>query len=168
MASIFYVYGELRQARRIADAIVKARSQKEIRTTDEMVDLLLPMLGHGSDRRTGGDVPTTAKKELAKAFQALRIEVNQEMEALREMLNAATELLRPGGRLVVMSYHSLEDRMVKNLMRSGNVEGQVEQDIYGRVSSPLRPIGKPLTASTDEQTSNPRSRSAILRIAEKI
>jgi 16S rRNA (cytosine1402-N4)-methyltransferase len=168
LASLFYVYGELRQARRIADAIVKARSQKEIRTTDEMVDLLLPMLGHGGDRRTGGDVPTTAKKELAKAFQALRIEVNQEMEALREMLNAATELLRPGGRLVVMSYHSLEDRMVKNLMRSGNVEGQVEQDIYGRVSSPLRPIGKPLTASTDEQTSNPRSRSAILRIAEKI
>ena len=108
------------------------------------------------------------KKDLAKVFQALRIEVNGEMEALRQMLNATTQLLAPGGRLVVLTYHSLEDRMVKNIMRSGNIEGQTEQDIYGSPNSPLRPVGKMQTPSAEEQNENPRSRSAKLRIAERV
>jgi len=108
------------------------------------------------------------KKDMARVFQALRIEVNQEMAALREMLAAAADLLRPGGRLVVLSYHSLEDRMVKNLMRAGNVEGIVTQDFYGNVQAPLRQVGKPIVPDAAEQAQNPRSRSAKLRIAEKI
>ena len=108
------------------------------------------------------------KKELAKVFQALRIEVNQEMEALKEMLNAATEALKPGGRLVVITYHSLEDRMVKNIMKTGNIEGKAEQDFFGNVQTPFRLVNnKVIVASDDEVARNPRSRSAKLRIAEK-
>ena len=108
------------------------------------------------------------KKDLARVFQALRIEVNQEMEALKEMLNAAIEALKPGGRLVVITYHSLEDRMVKNIMKTGNIEGKAEQDFFGNVQTPFRLVNnKVIVASDEEVTRNPRSRSAKLRIAEK-
>ena len=157
LTSLFRLYGELRQGHRLADAIVKARQRQEIHTTGELQAVLTPMLS-----------PASQKKDLARAFQALRIEVNHEMDALREMLTTASELLNPGGRLVVMSYHSLEDRMVKNLMRAGNIEGDIPQDVYGRTRAPLRPIGKPQTPSVEEQQSNPRSRSAVLRIGEKV
>ena len=156
LADIFRLYGELRQGARLASAIVRERQRREILTTGELAALLTPLLGR--DRE---------KKDLARAFQALRIEVNHEMDALREMLVAATELLRPGGRLVVLSYHSLEDRIVKNVMRAGNCEGSMEQDVYGNSRSPLRPTAKPAVPSADEQERNPRSRSARLRVAEK-
>lgn len=156
LADIFRLYGELRQGARLASAIVRERQRREILTTGELAALLTPFLGR--DRE---------KKDLARAFQALRIEVNHEMDALREMLVAATELLRPGGRLVVLSYHSLEDRIVKNVMRAGNCEGSMEQDVYGNSRSPLRPTAKPAVPSADEQERNPRSRSARLRVAEK-
>lgn len=156
LTSVFRLYGELRQASRLAEAIVKARSRQELRSTGELAELLTPLLGR--DRE---------KKDLARAFQALRIEVNHEMDALRDMLMAATELLRPGGRLVVIAYHSLEDRMVKNLMRAGNIEGEVVQDIYGRTESTLRAVGKPIAPTDEELAANPRSRSARLRIAER-
>ena len=157
LSSLFRLYGEIRQASRLADAIVKARQHQEVRTTGQLSALLTPLLGRDS-----------TQKDLARAFQALRIEVNHEMDALREMLVAATELLRPGGRLVVLSYHSLEDRIVKNMMRAGNIEGTTEQDIYGHTQAPLRPVGKAIVPDSEEQSMNPRSRSAKLRIAEKI
>ncbi len=157
LTSAFRLYGELRQASRLAESIVKARSRQEIRTTGELANLLTPLLGR--DRE---------KKDLARAFQALRIEVNHEMDALRDMLTAAVELLKPGGRLVVIAYHSLEDRIVKNLMRAGNIEGETVQDIYGRVQSPLVQVGKVIVPDDAEQAANPRSRSAKLRIAEKV
>lgn len=157
LATIFRLYGELRQAGKLATAIVKARASQPIQTTLQLADLMTPYIGR--DRE---------KKDLAKAFQALRIEVNGEMEALSTMLTAATELLRPGGRLVIIAYHSLEDRIVKNFVRAGNIEGHLEQDIFGRSASPLRAIGKPLVSDEKEVLSNPRSRSARLRIAEKV
>lgn len=156
LTAIFRLYGELHQSNRLADAITKARAVHPIQTTGQLQQVLAQLLGR--DRE---------KKDLARAFQALRIEVNHEMDALRDMLLAATELLAPGGRLVVMSYHSLEDRIVKNVMRAGNVEGEVQQDIYGNVHSPFRLVGKPIVPTSDEQTRNPRSRSAKLRVAEK-
>lgn len=156
LTSLFRIYGELKQASRLANAIVRARQRQDIKTTGQLAELLMPLM-----------TPAAAKKDLARAFQALRMEVNHEMDALQEMLLAATELLRPGGRLVVMSYHSLEDRMVKNLMRAGNIEGAVEKDVYGRVQSVLRPVGKPIVPTEEEILQNPRSRSAKLRIAEK-
>lgn len=156
LANLFYLYGELPGARRVARAIVKARTAKAIVTTGELAEATQRCFDR--DRE---------KKETAKLFQALRIEVNHEMDALAEMLAAATELLRPGGRLVVLTYHSLEDRMVKNFMKSGNLDGRVEQDIYGNVSTPYRMVGKVMTADSDEQQRNPRSRSAKLRTAEK-
>lgn len=157
LADIFYLYGEMKNSRRLAATIVKARQQGEIKTTGQFADLMRPLLGR--DRE---------KKDLAKVFQALRIEVNGEMKALRQMLNSAIEMLNPGGRLVILTYHSLEDRMVKNIMKSGNAEGKSEQDFFGNMLSPLRPIGKAIIPSAEEQTENPRSRSAKLRIAEKI
>lgn len=156
LTDILRLYGELRQANRIAAAIVAARTQEPILTTGQLAEVTSPLLGR--DRE---------KKDLARVFQALRIEVNHEMDALRDMLHAATTLLRPGGRLVVLSYHSLEDRIVKNVMRSGNAEGEVSQDIYGHSQSPLRALGKAQQPSDEEQGENPRSRSAKLRIAEK-
>lgn len=156
LMSIFRLYGELHQSNRLAEAIVKSRSAKPIQTTGQLQEVLTPLLGR--DRE---------KKDLARAFQALRIEVNHEMDALREMLTAAIDLLAPGGRLVVMSYHSLEDRIVKNVMRAGNFDGEVQQDIYGNSHSPLKPVGKPIVPTAEEQTANPRSRSAKLRVAEK-
>ena len=157
LTSVFRLYGELHQASRLAAAIVKARAAAPIETTFQLVQVLTPLVGR--DRE---------KKDLARAFQALRIEVNGEMEALRSMLTAAVHVLRPGGRLVVIAYHSLEDRMVKNLMRAGNVEGELEQDVFGRSKAPFRLIGKPIAADEEEVLSNPRSRSARLRVAEKI
>lgn len=157
IADIIYLYGEIKQSRRIASAIVKARNQKPLTTTNELLKIIEPFFQRARE-----------KKEMAKLFQALRIEVNHEMDALRDMLLSATELLKPGGRLSVITYHSLEDRMVKNIMKSGNVEGRVKQDFYGRRETPFRLVNnKVITASTEEQEYNPRSRSAKLRIAEK-
>ena len=157
LAGILYLYGELKNSRRIASAIVKARQQEAITTTAELVEVLRPLMGY--DRE---------KKDLARVFQALRIEVNGEMLALRQMLNAAIELLRPGGRLSILTYHSLEDRMVKNMMKAGNAEGKVETDVFGRSNAPLEPVNRSvITPSEEEQRSNPRSRSAKLRIAKK-
>lgn len=157
LADILYLYGELKQSRRIASAIVKARGQKTYKTTNDLLTTIEPFFQRARE-----------KKDMAKMFQALRIEVNHEMDALKEMLMAATELLRPGGRLSVITYHSLEDRMVKNIMKSGNIEGKVKQDFFGRIETPFRLVNnKVITASNDEQERNPRSRSAKLRIAEK-
>ena len=157
LADIFYIYGELKTSRRIAAAIAKARAAKPIKTTTDLLAIVDPLMP--KERQ---------KKDLAKVFQALRIEVNREMEALKEMLTAAVRLLRPGGRLSVITYHSLEDRMVKNVMKTGNVEGKVEKDFFGRTSATMRPLqGKPITPSAEEQTDNPRSRSAKLRIGVK-
>ena len=157
LADIFYIYGELKTSRRIAAAIAKARAAKPIKTTTDLLTIVDPLMP--KERQ---------KKDLAKVFQALRIEVNREMEALKEMLTAAVRLLRPGGRLSVITYHSLEDRMVKNVMKTGNVEGKVEKDFFGRTSATMRPLqGKPITPSAEEQTDNPRSRSAKLRVGVK-
>ncbi len=157
LADIFYLYGELKNSRKLANVLVKARVQKQIVTIGDFLEIVKPLFGRERE-----------KKELAKVFQALRIEVNQEMEALKEMLAAATEALKPGGRLVVITYHSLEDRLVKNLMKTGNVEGKMEQDFFGNVQTPYRLVNnKVITASEEEVVRNPRSRSAKLRIAEK-
>ena len=157
LANLFYLYGELKNSRKIASVLVKARSQKKLETIEEFLDIIKPLFG--KDRE---------KKELAKVFQALRIEVNQELEALKEMLYAATRALKPGGRLVVITYHSLEDRMVKNIMKTGNVEGKVEQDIFGRTDCPFKLVNNKVIVPSDEEIErNPRSRSAKLRIAEK-
>lgn len=172
LADVFYLYGELKNARRIAAALVKARQQEPIGTTGQLLHVLGIDL-NGEGEWTQSNVPSAvfnlqSKKEVTRLFQALRIEVNHEMEALKEMLASATALLRPGGRLVVITYHSLEDRLVKNMMRSGNVEGRAEQDFFGRVSAPLRAIyNKVVTPSDEELAANPRSRSAKLRIGEK-
>ena len=158
LADIFYLYGELKQARRIASMVVKARSQQRIATTGDLLKLL------GVDTDNG-----QWKKDMARLFQALRIEVNHEMEALKEMLFGATEVLRAGGRLSVITYHSLEDRMVKNMLKAGNAEGRVKQDFFGRAETPFRLVNNKVIVPTDEeQQHNPRSRSAKLRIAERV
>ncbi|MBR5085351.1 MAG: 16S rRNA (cytosine(1402)-N(4))-methyltransferase RsmH [Prevotella sp.] len=156
LADIFHLYGELHNARRMASVIVKARNNAPILTTSQLIEVV------------SGIMPRErVKKETAKLFQALRIEVNHEMDALGEMLYAATDLITPGGRLAVITYHSLEDRIVKNMMKTGNVEGKTTQDFYGNVASPLTMLGKIITPTEEEQSHNPRSRSAKLRIAEK-
>jgi len=158
LADVFYLYGELKQSRKLASAIVKARQMKSIETIGDFVEVVKPFFR--SERE---------KKDMAKVFQALRIEVNHEMDALRDMLKGATEMLRPGGRLVVITYHSLEDRMVKNLMKTGNVEGHEEKDFFGRVEAPFKLVNRQVIVPSDEEMErNPRSRSAKLRIAEKI
>ena len=158
LANLFYLYGELKNSRKLASVIVKARSGQNIRTIGEFLEIIKPLFGRERE-----------KKELAKVFQALRIEVNQEMEALKEMLYAATEALKPGGRLVVITYHSLEDRMVKNIMKTGNIEGKAEKDLFGNVQTPFRLVNnKVIVPDETEIERNPRSRSAKLRIAEKI
>ena len=157
LANLFYLYGEIKQSRRLAAAIVKARSQQRIVTTQDLLGILEPIFKRERE-----------KKDLAKVFQALRIEVNHEMDALKEMLKSATELLKPRGRLSVITYHSLEDRIVKNIMKTGNVEGKRIQDFYGRIETPFTLINnKVIVPSENEQQENPRSRSAKLRIAEK-
>ena len=168
LAHVLYMYGEMNNSRQIAKRIVKARSQKAIERTEELVEILIGkgrlVIGDGKEL----DVPAGAKKDLAKAFQALRIEVNDEMGALREMLLAAKDLLKPGGRIAILTYHSLEDRMVKHFLRSGNLEGKIEKDFYGNILSPFKVLEKGLTASEEEVERNPRARSAKLRVAEKI
>lgn len=157
LADIIYLYGELKQSRKIASAIVKSRAEKPIKTTKDLLDAVERCFPKERE-----------KKDITRLFQALRIEVNHEMDALRDMLVAAGEVLKPGGRLVVITYHSLEDRMVKNIMKTGNIEGKQQQDFFGRVQSPYRlAVNKPITPSKDEQALNPRSRSAKLRIAER-
>ena len=157
LADIFYLYGELKNSRRIASALVKARQQHAIATTQDFLHVVEPFFKRERE-----------KKDMARLFQALRIEVNHEMEALKEMLAAATQLLAPGGRLSVITYHSLEDRIVKNVMKTGNAEGKMIQDFYGRIETPYRLVNNKVIVPTDEeQQRNPRSRSAKLRIAEK-
>lgn len=157
LADIFYLYGELKNSRKLASVIVKARANGQIKTIGEFLEIIKPLFGRERE-----------KKELAKVFLALRIEVNQEMEALKEMLTAATEALKPGGRLVVITYHSLEDRMVKNIMKTGNVEGKTTQDFFGNLQTPFKLVNnKVIVPDEKEIERNPRSRSAKLRIAEK-
>ena len=158
LADVLYLYGELKNARKIASAITKARVGKDIMTTGDLIQAIEKLIPRERE-----------KKELAKVFQALRIEVNHEMEALKDMLNGAKEVLCEGGRLSVITYHSLEDRIVKNIMKTGNAEGKLKQDFFGRTEAPFRQInGKVIIPSDQEQEQNPRSRSAKLRIAEKI
>lgn len=157
LADVFYLYGELKNSRKLASVIVKARATKEMETTGQLAEVLKPYLAY--DRE---------KKDLARVFQALRIEVNGEMTALRQMLASAVEVLSPGGRLSILTYHSLEDRMVKNIIKAGNVEGKIETDLFGQSKSPLKAINRNvITASPEEVQANPRSRSAKLRIGEK-
>lgn len=157
LADILYLYGELKNARRIAAALVKARATKDILTTQDFIDAVQPLF-----------IREREKKDMAKLFQALRIEVNHELKALQEMLMSTTDLLKTGGRLAVITYHSLEDRIVKNVMKTGNPDGKVQQDFYGRVESPFVLVSnKVITPSYSEQERNPRSRSAKLRIAER-
>ena len=157
LANIFYLYGEFKNSYKIATAIVNSRGKAPILTTNDIQAVVEPLFKRERE-----------KKEMAKLFQALRIEVNQEMIALKEMLNSASEVLKPGGRIAIITYHSLEDRIVKNVMKSGNIEGKVEKDFFGHITAPFKLINnKVIVPSNDEQERNPRSRSAKLRIAEK-
>ena len=155
LAKIFKLYGELNCSRKLASAIVKRRATAPFRRINDLLEVAKPFCP-----------PQREKKELAKVFQALRIEINKEVESLEEMLEQAKELLKPGGRLVVITYHSIEDRIVKNFMKSGNVEGFVEKDFFGCVKSPFD-VSKIIVPTDDEMVKNPRSRSAKLRIAIK-
>ena len=158
LADVLYLYGELKNSRKLAAAIVKARAQQRITTISQLLSAVEKLMPRERE-----------KKNMAKMFQALRIEVNHEMDALREMLQSATELLAVNGRLSVITYHSLEDRMVKNIMKTGNTEGKLKQDFYGRIESPFKLVkNKPVTSDSEEMQRNPRSRSAKLRIAEKM
>lgn len=157
LADIFYLYGELKNSRKIASFLVKARQEKKIETTGDFIAVVEPLFKRERE-----------KKDLAKLFQALRIEVNGEMSALKELLTSVVDILKPGGRLSVITYHSLEDRIVKNIMKAGNIEGKIEQDFFGRINTPFKLINNKVIVPTDEeQEQNPRSRSAKLRIAEK-
>lgn len=171
LAKVFWLYGELKNGRSIARNICKARSQKPILRTEELVGAALQLRVESLKFRAVEsrelEVPTNAKKDLARLFQALRIEVNDEMGALREMLVAARDLLKPSGRIAILTYHSLEDRLVKNFLRSGNLEGTIEKDFYGNNLSPFEVIEKGREASEEEVERNPRARSAKLRVAER-
>lgn len=158
LADIFYLYGELRHSRQIASAIAKARDTKPILTTHDFLQVVEPLFRREKE-----------KKDMARLFQALRIEVNHEMQALSDMLTSATKLLGTGGRLSVITYHSLEDRMVKNVMKTGNVNGKAEEDpVYGKKQSPYVLVNNKVIVPTDDEVErNPRSRSAKLRVAEK-
>ena len=171
LAKILYLYGELKNGRAIAKNICRARAQKAIERTEDLVGAALQLKVDSLKLKEGEsgelEVPINTKKDLARLFQALRIEVNDEMGALREMLVAARDLLKPGGRIAVLTYHSLEDRLVKNFLRSGNLEGTIEKDFYGNNLSPFELIEKGREATPEEVERNPRSRSAKLRVAEK-
>lgn len=158
LANLFYLYGELRNSRQLARAIVNRRQTAPLETIDNLVTLLQPYMGRDKE-----------KKDLARLFQALRIEVNKEMEALERLLHDSLGVLNEGGRMVVLTYHSLEDRMVKNFFKSGRLDGQVEKDFYGNPIAPIKPLSnKVITATTEEVGRNPRARSAKLRIAVKL
>ncbi len=153
LARVLWLYGEMKNSRLVARNICRARSQQPVERTEDLV--------------TASRIPAEMSKELARLFQALRIEVNDEMGALRDMLLSARDLLRPGGRIAILTYHSLEDRLVKNFFRSGNLEGTIEKDFYGNILTPFTLIEKGREASPEEVAANPRARSAKLRIAEK-
>ncbi len=158
LADIFHLYGELRQARKLAHAIVTARAKAPVDTIERLLEVTHPLIN-----------PRQEKKELAQVFQALRIVVNDEIEALRELLTQSLDRLKPGGRLAVITYHSLEDRLVKNFMKTGNLEGKIEKDFYGKALSPLKCLtSKPIVPDQQEMDRNPRSRSAKLRVAVKL
>ena len=157
LAQLFWLYGELQNGRQIAQTIGKARKNGRLETVTQLLDAIRPVIGRERE-----------KKDTAKLFQALRMEVNHEVDALRAMRTGAVGLLDKGGRLVVITYHSIEDRMVKNLMKSGNIEGEIKTDFYGNREVPFKAIGKPVVPDAAEQAANPRSRSAKLRIAEKV
>lgn len=157
LAQLFWLYGELQNGRQVAAAIGRARKNSRLETVTQLLDAVRPVIGRERE-----------KKDTAKLFQALRMEVNHEVDALREMLCGAVGLLDKGGRLVVITYHSIEDRMVKNLIKSGNIEGDIKTDFYGNRLVPFKAIGKPVVPDAREQAANPRSRSAKLRIAEKL
>lgn len=158
LADIFYLFGELKNARRIASAIAKARSAGEIATIEQLLAIVSPLID-----------PARRKKELAQVFQALRIEVNHELDALEDLLAGALRLLRPGGRICIITYHSLEDRLVKNFFRTGNFEGRDNKDFFGRSLSPFKLLNsKPIVPDEEEVERNPRSRSAKLRVAVKL
>ena len=156
LKSLLYSYGEIKRSGAIAAALLKARDLSPIETTGELNEVVRPFLQRGREN-----------KGLAQVYQALRIEVNQEMAALRELLLQTVELVRPGGRLSLISYHSLEDRQVKRFIRSGKFEGEVEKDFYGNPLAPFRSVGKLIVPSTEEINANPRARSAKLRVAER-
>lgn len=156
LADIFYFYGEMKNARKLASVICKSREQAKIETTEQFLAIIRPFMNKMKEKR-----------ELAQVFQALRIEVNDELAALKDMLTQAEELLNKGGRLVVITYHSLEDRLVKNFMKTGNFEGKVEKDFFGNTSARLKP-GKMIIPSDEEIERNPRARSAKLRVAVKL
>jgi 16S rRNA (cytosine1402-N4)-methyltransferase len=156
LADVFYLYGELHNARKIAKKITIDREKEKITGIFQLIEILKPFFGREKE-----------KKDMARVFQALRIEVNREMEVLRELLEQSLHILNPKGRIVILTYHSLEDRLVKNFFRSGNFEGKTEKDFYGNVIAPLRPINnKVIIADDTEVEKNPRARSAKLRIAE--
>lgn len=158
LESIFRAYTDLKRPRLLVNAIVKARSVSPILTTSQLTDVLTPALN-----------PRNLKKDLAQAFQALRIETNDELHSLQRLLLNSLSVLKPGGRFAIITYHSIEDRMVKNFFRSGNLEGKVEQDFYGRVLTPWKQITRnPVVPHAEEIERNPRSRSAKLRVAELI
>lgn len=158
LADVFYLYGELNQSRKIASTIVKTRAQHKFETIADLLSVLSPFVPRGKKE----------KQVLAQAFQALRIEVNDEMRALKEMLSQALVALRPGGRIVVITYHSLEDRLVKNFFKTGNFEGKIEKDFYGNNLTPFTLVNNKVIVPDDEEIArNPRARSAKLRIAEK-
>lgn len=158
LADVFYLYGELKMSRRLASIIAAKRKEKPLKTIEDLLEVVKPFTGKDKE-----------KKFLAQVFQALRIEVNDEMRALKEMLTQTTEVLKPGGRIVVITYHSLEDRLVKNFLKTGNFEGKSDQDFFGNVRSPFRLVNnKVIVPSAEEIERNPRSRSAKLRIAERL
>jgi len=157
LADIFYYYGEMKNSRRIASILVETRKTKKIQTIAHFLEAIRPCINRQKE-----------KKELAQVFQALRIEVNKELDTLREMLEQACELLKPGGRLAVITYHSLEDRLVKNFFKTGNFEGKVNQDFFGNTNTALKAISNKVIVPSDEEIGrNPRARSAKLRVAEK-
>ncbi len=158
LSDIFYLYGELPQARKLANAIIKSRQTNPLQTINNLLEVVRPYINRKQE-----------KKELAQLFQALRIEVNAEMESLRKMLRQALDILNPGGRLVVLTYHSLEDRLVKNFFKTGNFEGKADKDFFGKTTTPFKLINRKVIVPTEEEIErNPRSRSAKLRIAEKL
>ncbi len=156
LADVFYLYGELHNSRKIARTIAQSRAKQPVETIFQFIEILKPYFGREKE-----------KKDMARVFQALRIEVNKEMEVLEELLTQSLDVLNPGGRIAILTYHSLEDRLVKNYFRSGNFEGKLEKDFYGNIIAPLKPVNnKVITAGADEIERNPRARSAKLRVAE--
>ena len=156
LTRILKLFGDLKNAKKIAMAIVKARANQPLETIADLLDVVKPLTN-----------PKQEKKELSQIFQAFRMEVNHEVDALAEFLEQAIKVLKPGGRLAIITYHSIEDRMVKNFMKSGNIDGKVETDFFGNVMTNIKPLSKPIAPSNKEVEANPRSRSAKLRIATK-